>query len=225
MNESDRWVTSGGAVSTTAAYGNRVLRNTYWLLGMTLMFSALVAGLVAQANLPPLPWFVTLIGYFGLLFLTTKFENSSAGILCVFALTGFMGYTIGPLLNYYLATPSGGEIVMTAFGGTAMSFLTMSGIALVTKRDFSFMGKFLAVGVVVAFVAGLAAMLFEMSALSLAVSAMFVALSSLIILWQTSAIVNGGETNYIRATVTLFVSMYNIFVSLLQLLGFAGGDD
>lgn len=224
MNQTDRWMTSGGAVSTTASVGNRVLRNTYWLLGMALMVSALVAGVAAEMNLPALPWYVTLVGYFGLLFLTSRFENSGAGIACVFALTGFMGYTIGPLLNHYLAMAQGEQIVMTAFGGTAVSFLAMSGLAIFSKRDFSFLGKFLFVGLIVAFVAGLASIFFEMSALSLAVSAMFVLLSSGVILWQTSEIVRGGETNYIRATVTLFVSLYNIFISLLQLAGFASDD-
>jgi modulator of FtsH protease len=180
-------MTSDSAVGTTVSTGNRVLRNTYWLLGITLMFSALVAGFAAQMNMPALPWYLTLAGFFGLSYLTSRFENSGAGILCVFALTGFMGYTIGPLLNHYLSMAQGGQIVMTAFGGTAISF-------------------------------------FEMTALSLAVSAMFVLLSSGVILWQTSQIVNGGETNYIRATVTLFVSIYNIFVSLLQLMGFASDD-
>lgn len=224
MNQTDRWMTSGSAVSTTASVGNRVLRNTYWLLGMALMVSALVAGVAAEMNLPALPWYVTLVGYFGLLFLTSRFENSGAGIACVFALTGFMGYTIGPLLNHYLAMAQGEQIVMTAFGGTAVSFLAMSGLAIFSKRDFSFLGKFLFVGLIVAFVAGLASIFFEMSALSLAVSAMFVLLSSGVILWQTSEIVRGGETNYIRATVTLFVSLYNIFISLLQLAGFASDD-
>jgi modulator of FtsH protease len=217
-------MTSDSAVGTTVSTGNRVLRNTYWLLGITLMFSALVAGFAAQMNMPALPWYLTLAGFFGLSYLTSRFENSGAGILCVFALTGFMGYTIGPLLNHYLSMAQGGQIVMTAFGGTAISFLSMSALALFTKRDFSFMGKFLFVGLIVAFVAGLAAFFFEMTALSLAVSAMFVLLSSGVILWQTSQIVNGGETNYIRATVTLFVSIYNIFVSLLQLMGFASSD-
>ena len=224
MAQTDRWITGSDAASSVATTGNRVLRNTYWLLGMTLMFSALVAGVAAKLGLPAMPWYVMLAGYFGLLFATTKFENSGLGIVFVFALTGFMGYSIGPILNHYLASSQGTEIVMTAFGGTALSFLGMSALAIFSKRDFSFLGKFLFVGVIVAFVAGIAAMLFDMSALSLAVSAMFVMLSSLIILWQTSAIVNGGETNYIRATVTLFVSMYNIFVSLLQLLGFASDD-
>lgn len=224
MNQTDRWMTSDPAVGTTVSTGNRVLRNTYWLLGLTLMFSALIAGVAAQMNLPALPWYLTLGGYFGLLFLTSKFENSGAGILCVFGLTGFMGYTIGPLLNHYLAMAQGEQIVMTAFGGTAISFLAMSGLALFSKRDFSFLGKFLFVGLIVAFVASLAAFFFEMTALSLAVSAMFVLLSSGVILWQTSQIVNGGETNYIRATVTLFVSIYNIFISLLQLAGFASDD-
>ena len=224
MAQTDRWIAGGDNASSVATTGNRVLRNTYWLLGMTLMFSALVAGVAAKLGLPGMPWYLMLGGYFALLFATSKYEDRGLGIVFVFALTGFMGYTIGPILNHYLATAQGTQIVVTAFGGTALSFLSMSALAIFSKRDFGFLGKFLFVGIVVAFVASLANIFFEMSALSLAVSAMFVMLSSLMILWQTSAIVNGGETNYIRATVTLFVSIYNIFLSLLNLLGFAGND-
>jgi modulator of FtsH protease len=164
-------------------------------------------------------------GYFGLLFLTTKFRNSSLGLVFVFALTGFMGLTLGPILNAYLSLPNGGQLVMTALGGTGVIFLGLSGYALTTRKDFSFMGGFLMVGILVAFLAGIGALFFSMPGLSLAVSAMFVLLMSGFILWQTSNIIHGGETNYIMATVTLYVSIYNLFTSLLHLLGAFSGND
>jgi modulator of FtsH protease len=136
-----------------------------------------------------------------------------------------MGYTLGPILNMYASLPNGDQIIMTALGGTGVIFLSLSGYALTSRKDFSFMGAFLMVGILVAFLAGIAAALFSIPGLSLAVSAMFVLLMSGLILYQTSAIINGGETNYIMATVTLYVSIYNLFLSLLHLLGAFGGDD
>lgn len=205
---------------------NKMLKNTYMLLSMTLLFSAMTAGLAMALNLPHPGMIVTMIGYFGLLFLTTKFSNSSLGLIFVFALTGFMGLTLGPILNMYIkAFSNGHELIMTALGGTGVIFLGLSAYALTTRKDFSFLGGFLMVGILVAFLAGIGAVLFSMPALSLAVSAMFILLMSGMILFQTSAIVNGGETNYILATVSLYVSIYNLFLSLLQLLGVFGGDD
>lgn len=198
---------------------NKVIRNTYILLSLTLAFSAVTAGVSMALNLPHPGIILTLIGYFGLLFLVTKLRNSSTGILAVFALTGFMGYTLGPILSMYLSLPNGSQIVMQALGGTAAIFLGLSGYALTSRKDFSFMGGFLMVGILVAFLAGLGAIFFQMPALSLAVSAMFVLLMSGLILWETSNIIHGGETNYIMATVTLYVSIYNLFTSLLHLLG------
>jgi len=203
---------------------NKVLRNTYALLSMTLLFSALTAGTAAALSLPHPGIIVTLVGYFGLLFLTAKFRNSSTGLLCVFALTGFMGYTLGPIINAYLAMNNGPQLVMTALGGTGVIFLALSAYALTSKKDFSFMGGFLTIGILVAFVAGLGAMFFQTPALSLAVSAMFVLLMSGLILYQTSDIIRGGETNYIMATVTLYVSIFNLFTSLLHLLGFMNDE-
>jgi modulator of FtsH protease len=203
---------------------NKVLRNTYTLLSMTLLFSALCAGIAIMTNMPPLGMIVTLVGYFGLLFLTTRFRNGGLGLLFVFALTGFMGLTLGPIVNMYLSLPNGEQVVMTAMGGTGVIFLGLSGYALTTRKDFSFIGGFLMVGILVAFLAGIASMFLSMPGLSLAVSAMFVLLMSGLILYQTSQIIHGGETNYIMATVTLYVSIYNLFVSLLQLLG-AFGDE
>jgi modulator of FtsH protease len=204
---------------------NKVLRNTYALLSATLLFSALTAGTSAALNLPHPGIIITLIGYFGLLFLTTKFRNSSAGLLCVFALTGFMGYTLGPIINAYLSMANGSELVITAMGATGIIFLGLSAYAITSKKDFSFMGGFLMVGILVAFLASLGAIFFEIPALSLAVSSMFVLLMSGLILYQTSDIINGGETNYIMATVSLFVAIFNLFTSLLHILGFMSADD
>ena len=204
---------------------NKVIRNTYILLSMTLLFSALTAGASMALNLPHPGLLLTLGGYFGLLFLTSKFRDSTLGLAFVFVLTGFMGYTLGPMINAYLSLPNGGQIVMNALGATGAIFLGLSGYALTSRKDFSFMGGFLMVGILVAFLAGLGAMFFEMPGLSLAVSAMFVLLMAGLILYQTSEIIHGGETNYIMATVTLYVSIFNLFTSLLHLLGVLGGDD
>lgn len=204
---------------------NKVLRNTYALLALTLFFSAITAGISMAFNLPHPGVIITLVGYFGLLFLTQALRNSAWGILSVFALTGFMGFTLGPIINMYLSLSNGGQIVMNALGGTAITFLGLSGYALTTRKNFSFLGNFLFVGILVAFLAGLGAIFFEMPGLSLAVSAMFVLLMSGLILYQTSNIIHGGETNYIMATVTLYVAIYNLFSSLLHLLGVMGGDD
>ncbi|MFT7687729.1 MAG: modulator of FtsH protease [Candidatus Azotimanducaceae bacterium] len=204
---------------------NTVIRNTYILLSMTLLFSGATAGISMALSLPHPGLLLTLGGYFGLLFLTNKFRNSSYGILFVFALTGFMGITLGPVISAYLSMPNGGQVVMNALGGTGVIFLGLSGYALTTRKDFSFIGGFLFVGILVAFCAGLGAIFFNVPALSLAVSAMFVLLMSGLILYQTSDLIHGGETNYIMATVTLYVSIFNLFTSLLHLLGFMNGDD
>jgi len=204
---------------------NKVIRNTYILLSMTLVFSALTAAASMVLKLPHPGMLITFAGYFGLLFLTTRFRDSGLGLVFVFALTGFMGYTLGPILNAYLSLPNGNQLVMTALGATGVIFLSLSGYALTSRKDFSFMGAFLMVGILVAFLAGIAAMFFTMPGLSLAVSAMFVLLMSGLILYQTSQIIHGGETNYIMATVTLYVSIYNLFLSLLHLLGAFSGDD
>jgi len=211
-------------VRTSALATNKVLRNTYLLLGATLGFSALMAGVAMALNMRPLG-LVTLLVYFGLLFAVHKTQNSAWGILWTFALTGFLGLTLGPILNLYLTMlPNGSQIVMTALGTTAVAFLGLSAFAVSSKRDFSFMGGFLAIGAIGAFVLGLVAYFFNMPTLSLVVSGMFLIVSGGLMLWQTSEIVRGGETNYIRATVTLYVSLYNMFLSLLHLLGMASDD-
>ncbi|MBT9098221.1 Bax inhibitor-1/YccA family protein [Methylovulum psychrotolerans] len=205
---------------------NKLLRNTYLLLSMTLLFSAMTAGASMYLNLPHPGMILTLVGFYGLLFGITKFRNSAVGIVLVFALTGFMGLTLGPILTMYIkAFTNGHELIMMALGGTGTIFLGLSGYALTTRKDFSFLGGFLMVGILVAFLAGIGAVVFSIPALSLAVSAMFILLMSGMILFQTSLMVNGGETNYIMATVNLYVSIYNLFLSLLQILGVFGGDD
>ncbi len=216
--------TSRSSAATTVA-SNKLIRNTYILLSMTLLFSAATAGIAMAMNLPHPGLLLTLAGYFGLLFATARFRNSSLGLAFVFALTGFMGYTLGPILNAYLAMPNGSQVVMMAMGATGAIFLALSGYALLSRKDFSFMGSFLMVGILVAFLAGLGAVFFEMPALSLAVSAMFVLLMSGLILYETSSIVHGGQTNYIMATVTLYVSIFNLFTSLLHLLGFMNSEE
>ena len=204
---------------------HRVLRNTYGLLSLTLIFSAATAAASAAFALPHPGLLLTLAGFFGLLFLTTKLRDSGWGVLSVFGLTGFMGYTLGPILGQHLALPNGHQVVMMAMGGTAAIFLALSAYALVTRKDFSFMGGFLLAGIVVAFLAGLGALFFDVQALSLTVSAAFVLLMGGLILFETSRIVHGGETNYVMATVSLYVSIYNLFVSLLALFGFGSSSD
>ena len=204
---------------------NKVLRNTYALLSITLLFSAITATLSMVNQWPHPGLIITLVGYFGLLFLARRFRNSALGIVFVFALTGFMGLTLGPIISFYLtALPNGGQIVMTAMGGTGIIFLGLSAYALTTRKDFSFLGGMLFAGILVAFLAGLCAIIFSIPALSMAVSAMFILLMSGLILYQTSQIIHGGETNYIMATVTLYVAIYNLFLSLLHLLGIFSSD-
>jgi len=204
---------------------NRVLKNTYILLSLTLLFSALMAGLAMALDVRPLGLVVTLLGWFGLLFLTAKFRNSPLGIALVFAFTGFMGFTLGPIVDLYVsALANGGQVVLTALGGTGIIFVGLSAYALTSRKDFSFIGGMLFVGIMVAFVAGIAAAIFAMPALSLAVAAMFILLMSGLILFQTSQIIHGGETNYIMATITLYITIYNLFISLLQIFGLFGDD-
>ncbi len=199
---------------------NKVLRNTYLLLSVTFMFSALMAYVSFAMHARPMNPFVMMIGAYGLIFLTSALRNSALGIVSVFAFTGFMGYTLGPILNLYIANFSNGaQIISTALGGTGLIFLALSGYVLTTRKDFSYLNGFLFVASMVAFLAMIAGVFFQMPALQLLISAVFVLISSGMILFQTSAIIHGGETNYILATVSLFVSIYNLFISLLNLLG------
>lgn len=211
--------------STMADAPRKVLRNTYMLLGLNLAFSALIAGVAAAMAWPSPGILLTLAGYFGLLFAVSRFRDSGIGVMLTFALTGFMGYTIGPLLSSVIALPGGGQIVTMALGATAGVFLAMSTWASVTKRDLSGMGGFLFIGMVVAILAGLGAIFFQMPALSLTVSAAVVLLMAGMIAFETQRIVRGGETNYVMATTGLFVSIFNLFTSLLQLFGFMSSSD
>lgn len=222
MNEQ---VTTISRSQDAALSTNKVIKNTYMLLSMTLAFSALTAGLSMALNMPYIVSLGTFIAALVLLwFVVPRTANSAAGIFVVFAVTGLLGFGLGPTLNHYLALPNGSQVVMMAMGGTAAIFLGLSAYVMTTRKDFSFMGGFLAVGLMVAFLAGIAALIFEMPALSLAVSAVFALLASGVILYQTSEIIHGGETNYVLATVTLYVAIYNLFTSLLHLLGFASDD-
>lgn len=214
------------ARAQTALATNSVLRNTYMLLSATLLFSAVVAGTTAALHLPHPGMIITLVGYFGLLFLVQGTANSGWGLLSVFALTGFMGYTLGPIIDMYLQQfANGAQLVTMAMGGTGAIFVGMSAFALISGKRFNQWAGMLMVGILVAFVMSLIAVIFSIPALSLAVSMMFVLLMSGLIVYQTGEIVHGGETNYILATVTLFVTIYNLFLSLLQLLGVFAGDE
>jgi modulator of FtsH protease len=218
-------VAYGAPTAESALATNKVLRNTYLLLSMTLIFSAMMAGVSIAFNVPSFG-LLTLVGYFGLLFLTSKFRNSAAGVVCVFALTGFMGLTLGPLLSIFLEQlPNGGELVMTALGATGAVFLGMSFIALTTRKDFSFMGGFLTVGILGAFAVSLIGYFMGgLGAYQLLISYVWVALMAGYMLFTTSTIIHGGERNYIMATVSLYVAIYNMFVNLLLIFGLSGDD-
>ena len=210
---------------SSAVSTNKVLRNTYMLLAMTLLFSAVTAGAAVAMGITQLNIFVFFIGAYGLMFLVHKTANSGAGIAATFAFTGFMGFTLGPIIDLYLSIPNGAQLVMTALGMTAATFLGLSAVALITRKDFSFLGNFMMAGAIVLVLAMVAALIFNIPGLALAVSAGFVLFSSAAILYQTSEIVNrAGETNYILATITLYVSIYNLFVSLLSILGVMSRD-
>ena len=204
---------------------NKVLKNTYMLLGMTLLFSAATAGISMAMGLPHgAALILTLVG-FGLLFVVNRMADTSKGLIAIFAFTGVMGASLGPMLNYYLAMPGGPALVMPALGGTGLVFFGLSAYALTTRKDFSYMGGFLMVGLLVAVVAMIANIFLNIPALSLTISAAVVMIMSGLILFDTSRIINGGETNYIRATVSLYLDIYNLFIHLLHLLTALGGDD
>jgi modulator of FtsH protease len=214
---------------TSVASTNKVLRSTYLLLSMTMLFSAAMAG-VAMAINAPYMGFIPMLVAFGLMFAISKFKNSGWGIVLVFAFTGILGFSLGPILNMYMASAAGTQTVLTAAGLTGMIFLSLSGYVLLTKKDFSFMAGFLMTGMWV--VIGSMLLLFVgsmfgwyVSGLHLAISAAVVMLMSGFILYDTSRIINGGETNYIMATVGLYLNIYNLFTALLHLLGIFGSDD
>ncbi len=205
------------SVTTASQEATRVLKNTYMLLAATIAFSAVTATISAAINMPYMGLWM-LIPYIGLLFAIEKTKNSGWGLVWTFALTGFMGLTLGPILGHYLAM-KGPEPILLALGGTSAIFFTLSAYVLISKKDLSFMTGFLFTGILVAFIAGIANVFLNISGLGLAVSAMFLVLSSGLIMWQTSAIIHGGERNYISATVTLYVMLYNLFSILLSFIG------
>ncbi|MCW8108087.1 Bax inhibitor-1/YccA family protein [Alteromonas ponticola] len=212
------------ASQTSVLQTNKVLRNTYMLLAMTLAFSAVCAGIAMAVGITPMMSLVMTIGAFITLFVVHKKADSASGIYWVFLFTGLMGASLGYTLNFYLGV-AGPGLIMEALGATALVFFALSGYVLTTKKDFSFLGGFLMVGLVVAIIAGIANIFFAIPAVSLALSAAIVFIMSGLILFDTSRIIHGGETNYIRATVSLYLNIYNLFVSMLHLLGAFGGDD
>lgn len=217
-------LSTGSSLSLDRPQAAKVLRNTYALLSLTILFAAGIAALAVANSWPAPGLIITLVGYFGLLFAVHKLQNSGWALPAVFALTGFMGYTLGPLLARTLELPGGAGTIVAALAATGATFVALSAYVLTTRRDFSFMGGFLFAGMVIAIVLALVAYFFTMPALALAVSAMVALLSVGLILFETSRIVNGGETNYVLATVGLFVSAFNLFTSLLSLFGIGGQE-
>ncbi len=202
---------------------NRVLRNTYMLLGMSLLFSAACALFSMSINAHP-NVLIFFVGWFGLLFLTTKLQNSIWGVVSCFAFTGFAGFMLGPILNMYIqGFSNGGQLVLTSLGATGTIFIGLSAYVITTRRDFSFMGGFLFIGILAAFLAGIANIFLQIPLLQVVISGAFAVVSAGYILFTTSMIIQGGERNYIVATVSLFVSLFNLFISLLQILSFFAG--
>lgn len=213
-------------VSESLLVTNKVLRNTYILLSMTLLFSAATAGLSMAIGAPALPWWMNLIGMLGLLFAVHATRNSGWGLAMVFAFTGFIGFTTGPMLTAYLKfVPNGGQMVALCLGGTGAIFAAMSAYAITSKKDFSFMRGFLLAGVLIVLIAGIANIWLGMTGLALAISVVAIGIFSALILFDTSRIIHGGETNYITATVSLYLNLYNIFISLLNITGITSSDD
>ena len=216
---------STAPMDVAARETNKILRNTYMLLGMTLAFSAVTATISMMLQFPTYMYLVFVLVGFGLLFVVNRMADSAKGLPAIFAFTGVMGAALGPLLNVYLALPNGPNLVLQSLGGTALIFFALSAFALQSKRDFSFMGGFLLAGLLVAIVAMIANIFLAIPALSLTISAAVIMIMSGLILMDTSRIVHGGETNYIRATVGLYLNIFNLFVHLLHLLGVFSGDD
>ena len=223
MREQDYAVHHGQQVEQQEI--SKVLRNTYSLLALTLAFSGVMAFVAQQMRVGYPNVFVVLIGFYGLFFLTNKLRDSAWGLVSTFALTGFMGFILGPILNRYLGMAGGAEVVSSAFAMTALVFGGLSAYVLITRKDMSFLSGFITAGFFVLLGAVVASFFFQISGLQLAISAGFVLFSSVCILFQTSAIIHGGERNYIMATISLYVSIYNLFISLLQIFGIMGSDD
>lgn len=204
---------------------NQVLRNTYLLLSFTLLLSAGAAWGAMASNVPPLSIFTLLIGMFGLYFLTIATRNSAWGILSICAYTGFMGFTLGPVLNAYIkGFTNGPELIATALGATALVFFALSAYTLISRKNFSYLGGVIAIGALAAFLVGIGAMLFHLPMLQLAISGVFALISAGFILYTTSSIIHGGERNYIMATISLYIAIFNLFVSLLNILSVFGGN-
>jgi modulator of FtsH protease len=226
MNDKQLYSAQTDVLGTGAAANiNKVLKNTYMLLGMTLAFSAATAGVAMALGLSPMTGFVLMLVGFGLLFVVNRMADSAKGLPAIFAFTGVMGAALGPTLNYYVALPGGPAMIMQALGGTALVFFSLSAYALTSRKDFSYLGGFLLTGLIVAIVAMIANIFLAIPALSLTISAAIILIMSGLILFDTSRIISGGETNYIRATVSLYLNIYNLFVHILHLLGAFGGDD
>lgn len=205
---------------------NVVLRKTYFLLSLTLLFSSLTAGFSMATHARP-GLLLMLAGFFGLSYLAQRLRNSPWGVVAVFAFTGFMGYTLGPILDMTMRMyANGGQIIMTSLGATGLIFLSLSGYVLTTRKNFSYLGGFIFVASAGLFLAALAGIFLNMPILNILISGAFALISSAYILYTTSAIINGGEDNYVMATISLFISIFNLFVSLLRILGaFAGNRD
>ncbi len=204
---------------------NTVLRNTYFLLSLTLLFSAAIAHFAMLANVAPPSIIVLLLGMFGLSFLTRALQNSKWGLVAVFAFTGFMGYTLAPILNFYLAAyTNGAALIITSLGGTALIFLSLSLYVLITRKNFNYLGGMLFAGIMVAFIASLCSLFFNLPVLSILISGLFILISSGLILFYTSLIVNRGIDNYIFATISIYIALFNVFISLLNILGFFAGS-
>lgn len=218
----DRIITSSQSNSSLLST-HKVLRNTYFMLSLTLAFSALIATISTVLALPSPGLIITLVGMYGLMFLTYRLANKPSGILAAFAFTGFLGYILGPILNAYLSAGMG-DVIALSLGGTSLVFFSCSAYVLTTRKDMSFLGGMLMAGIVIVLVGMVANIFLQLPALHLAISAVFILISTGAILFETSNIIHGGETNYLRATVSLYVSIYNIFVSLLSILGFASRD-
>jgi modulator of FtsH protease len=212
--------------STSAIATNKVLRNTYLLLSMTLLFSGFTAAISMLMNTPPMTYLISVIGGMVIaMFVLPRFANSPAGIGIVFLITGMLGFGLGPVLSMYASLPNGGNIITLSLGGTGVIFMGLSAYALATKKDFSFLGGFLMVGFLLVLLAALANIFLQIPAMSLMISAVVIMIMSGFILYDTSRIIHGGETNYVLATIGLYMTIFNIFISLLQILGIMSNDD
>ncbi|SEJ30970.1 Bax inhibitor-1/YccA family protein [Nitrosomonas eutropha] len=212
--------------ASSALTTNKVLRNTYMLLSLTLLFSGLTAGLSMFLNMPPMTYLISVIGAMLIaMFVLPRFAQSVAGIGIVFLITGLLGFGLGPMLTMYASLPNGGDIITLSLAGTGTIFIGLSAYALFTRKDFSFLGGFLMVGFLLVLLAALANIFLQIPAMSLAISTVVILIMSGFILYDTSRIIHGGETNYVLATIGLYMTIFNIFISLMQILGIMGNDD